>query len=96
MNEHRDSSNRLTFDFCNIEAAQYSKITSEVVSHFSLEVSGKKVCGLDEVFQDFKRGNEVVGLEWDNWSGYIVNAKTKSAESTVREIAGYICATFNS
>ena len=96
MNEHRDSSDRLTFDFRNIEAAQYSKITSEVVTHFDLEASGKKTCSLDEVFQDFKRGNEVVGLEWDNWSGYIVNAKSKSAEPTVREIAGYICAKFNS
>ena len=56
MNEHRDSSDRLTFDFRNIEAAQYSKITSEVVSHFSLEVSSTKTCSLDAVFQDFKRG----------------------------------------
>ena len=96
MNEHRDSSDRLTFDFRNIESGQYSKITSEVVTQFDLEVSGKKTCSLDEVFQDFKRGNEVIGLEWDNWSGYIVNAKSKSAEPTVREIAGYICAKFNS
>ena len=59
MNEYRDSSDRLTFDFRNIEAAEYSKITSEVVSHFSLEVSSTKTCSLDEVFQDFKRG-----LKW--------------------------------
>lgn len=96
MSEHRDNSDRLTFDFDNIESKMYSKITSEVVSHFGLEVATKKVNGLDEVFQDFKRGSEIVGLEWDNWSGYIVNAKTKSAEPLAREIAGYVSATFNS
>jgi len=96
MNEHRDNSDRLTIDFHNIEAALYSKITSEIVTQFNLEIASAKTTGLDEVFQDFKRGNEVVSLEWDNWSGYIVNAKSKKAEPLVHEIAGYISATFNS
>jgi len=96
MGEHRDNSERLTFNFEKVEAESYSKITSEIVANFGLEIATKKVSGLDEVFQDFKRGNEVVGLEWDNWSGYIVNAKTKSAKPLVREIAGYIGAKFGS
>lgn len=96
MNEHRDNSQRLTIDFDRIEAGMYKKITSDVVAKFELEVAGAKTSGLDEVFQDFKRGNDVVGLEWDNWSGYIVNAKTTTAEPLVREIAGYISATYNS
>ena len=96
MNEYRDNSDRLTIDFNSIEAGMYKKITSEVVSQFNLEVAGAKTSGLDEVFQNYKRGNEIVGLEWDNWSGYIVNAKTKTAEPLVREISGYINATYNS
>lgn len=96
MNEYRDASDRLTFDFNGIESGWYGKITKAIVSEFSLEPVGDKTRGLDEVFQDFKRGDEVVGLEWDNWSGYIVNAKTKFAEPLVREIAGYVSAKFNS
>lgn len=96
MNGYKDSSDRLTFDFRSIEALMYSKITLDVVSKFRLEVAGTKISDLDVVFQDFKRDGEVVGLEWDIWSGYIVNAKTKSAEPLVREIAGYISAKFNS
>ncbi len=96
MNEHRDSSDRLTIDFYSIEAGMYKKITSEVAAKFSLEVAGDKTNGPDEMFQDFKRGDVVVGLEWDNWSGYIINAKTKSADPLVREIAGYIGAKYNS
>ncbi|KZZ63170.1 hypothetical protein A3762_12655 [Oleiphilus sp. HI0125] len=96
MNEHRDNSNRLTFDFDNIEGEMYRKITDEVISNFSLEVATEKVAGFDEVFQDFKKGNDVIGLEWDNWSGYSVVAKITSAESLAKEIAGYINAKFNS
>jgi hypothetical protein len=96
MNEYRDNSDMLTFDFHSIEACLYKKITSDVITLFNLEVFSKKIDGFDEVFQEFKNGNEVVGLEWDIWSGYIVNAKTKTAEPLVREIAGYINAKFYS
>lgn len=96
MNEHRNNSGQLTIDFHSIDAGTYSKITKSVVVEFNLEPAGNKTTGLDEVFQDFKTSNHVIGLEWDNWSGYIVNAKTKSAEPLVREIAGYISANFNS
>lgn len=96
MNEHRDKSGRLTFDFEAIVSGMYSKITKSVVAEFSLDPAGRKTAGLPEVFQDFKRGNDVIGLEWDNWSGYIVNAKVTSAELLAREIAVYVSANFNS
>jgi len=96
MEEHRDNSDRLVIDFHEIDAGKYSKITEAVVAEFGLDVAGSKTAGLDEVFQDFKKGADVLSLEWDNWSGYIVNAKTESAELLVREIAGFISAKFNS
>ena len=96
MSEHRDASERLTFDFDKIESAMYSKVTKAIVSKFNLEVASAKTQGIDEIFQDFKHENNIVGLEWDNWSGYIVNAKNKSAEPLVTEIANYVSATFNS
>lgn len=96
MSEHRDASERLVFDFDKIESAMYSKVTKAIISKFKLEIAGAKTQGLDEIFQDFKQGNNIVGLEWDNWSGYIVNAKNKSAETLVTEIASYVSATFKS
>lgn len=96
MNEHRDASERLTFNFNEIPSGRYSKVTKVVVTAFGLEVASSRTRGLDEIFQDFKKGNEVIGLEWDNWSGYIVNAKIKSAEPLAREIAGYVSAKFTS
>lgn len=96
MNEQRDSSDRLTIDFQRIEINMYQKITTELTSKFNLEASGAQTVGVDEIFQSFKKGDDLIGLEWDNWSGYIVTAKTKSAEQLVREIAGYINANFYS
>lgn len=96
MNEYRDVSGKLTYDFIEISSRHYSKITKAVVSEFELEVEISKTTGLNEVFQNFKKDNKVVGLEWDSWSGYIVSAKITSAEALVRDIAGYIRDTFNS
>ncbi|MBK6740954.1 MAG: hypothetical protein IPG64_25470 [Haliea sp.] len=96
MSDLRDSSGRLTFEFGRIDAGMYSQITKSVVSQFNLEALGQEIVGPDVVFQDFRRGEDVVGLEWDNWSGYIVNAKAESAEPLVREIASYVSVIYNS
>ena len=90
MNESRNASNQLTFGFVNISSWSYRKITKAVVKDFNLQPIDKLVVGLDEKFQEFKSGELIVGLEWDNWSGYTINAKTQEAEFLLREIAKYI------
>ena len=96
MPEHRNHSGRLTFDFPGIPSAKYGSVTSSSVEKFALVPAGPKTDGLDEVFQDFKLDSAVVGLEWDNWSGYIVVAKSKNAEPLAKEIAAYVRAHFDS
>ena len=96
MNEHRDASNRLTFDFEKVESGMYSKITNEVVRRFELEAESDITKGLDEVFQSFRLNDKVIGLEWDIWSGDCVNARDSNAESLAKEVANYIDDTFNS
>lgn len=96
MNERRYRSGQLTIDFQRIESGEYSKITEAVVAEFDLEPASPKTAGLDEISQKFRKGNEVVSLEWDIWSGYIVGAEMKTAEPLVREIAIYISSRFSS
>lgn len=96
MNEHRDASNRLTFDFDKIESGMYSKITNVVVAQFGLEAESTITKGLDEVFQNFRLHDEIIGLEWDNWSGYIVNAQSENAEPLAIKVGTYINENFNS
>lgn len=94
MNEYRDFSDRLTFDFHQIESNKYSKITKSITTEFGLKPVGTKITSDDVIFQNFEKNTDIVGLEWDIWSGYIVNAKTTSAESLVREIANFLSTSF--
>lgn len=90
MQKHRDASHRLTIQFFEIEADMYQKITQIVVDQFQLEPVGEQLSSPDVLFQEFLYQRKMVGLEWDIWSGYIVVAKTKSAEKLVRKIASFI------
>ncbi len=90
MEEYRNFSHQLSFDFAKLSILRYSKITKSVVKKFHLEPANEKTKTFDEVFQDFKIGKSLVGLEWDVWSGYSVVAKNESAESLAREIAFYV------
>ncbi|TWX57790.1 hypothetical protein [Colwellia hornerae] len=90
MNNQRDFSNRLTFDFEKISSSDYAKITKSVVAEFKLSPHTELIKGLDEAFQDFTFNQSIIGLEWDIWSGYTVNAKNSEANSLVEKIATYI------
>jgi len=90
MNEHRNASNQLAINFNKIESNKYTKITKVVVKQFNLEAIDELTIGLDEKFQKFKKGTAIVSLEWDIWSGYIVNAKNTEAEPLVRVIGAFI------
>jgi hypothetical protein len=90
MDSHRNASNQFTFDFIKIEYKLYSSITNDVVAKFEMEPATELVTGLNEKFQEFKSGSAVIGLEWDNWSGYIVSAKNVEAEQLAEKIANFI------
>ena len=90
MNNNRDSSNRLTYDFDQITLKAYFKITQSVVKEFKLTTYTELTQSIDETFQDFIFNQSIVGLEWDIWSGYTVNAKNPEAEILVEKIANFI------
>jgi hypothetical protein len=88
---HRDASGRLTFEMFRAPGDHYHAMCDAIAMAFDL-VPEKSVItnGVDVVFQDYRRGEQVVGLEWDNWSGFMVVAKTPDSESLVREIADWL------
>jgi hypothetical protein len=45
---------------------------------------------LDQVFGEFRRGEQIVELAWDNWSGFIVTAQNSEAGPLVREIGAFL------
>jgi hypothetical protein len=87
----RDASGRLTFEMFRAPADHYREICAAIATAFDLAPEKSPITnGVDIVFQDYRRGEQVVGLEWDNWSGFMVVAKTPDTESLVREIADWL------
>jgi hypothetical protein len=87
----RDASERLTFGMFAVPADSYRAIYSDVAATFQLLPHDVMVTnGWNIVFQDYRRGEQVVGLEWDNWTGFCVGAKTPASEPLVQEIAAWL------
>jgi hypothetical protein len=86
----RDSSGRLTFDLPHVEAVAYPEVCRGIVNEFGLTPVDEIVVGLDEVFWNFRRGDQVVGLEWDIWMQFMIVAKSEASEPLVRDIATWL------
>lgn len=87
---HRDASNRLAYEIFDLNSDAYAKVCNDIVRQFDLSPASELVTGLDEISRDYSDGRGVVGLEWDNWSGFIVVAKNFEAEALVRSIAQFL------
>ena len=90
----RDSSGRLTVDQPGIDSAQYPAVCRAIANAFSLAPNADFLVGPDQVFSEFRRGDEIVGMDWDNWMEFMVFAKTPAAETLVREIGSWLDANY--
>lgn len=84
-----DSSNRLTFHR-SCEAIDYAAMSQEIVDAFNLTVDEPLIVGPDQMFWRFRRGDHVIGLDWDIWMEFMVVAHTPSSEPLVRDIAEWV------
>ena len=74
-----------------IEARTYPEICVAVVTAFQLVPDNSLVTdGMNVVFRDYRRREEIVELAWDNWTGFTVAARNLESESLVREIGDYL------
>lgn len=85
-----DASGRLTFSTSSMEAVDYPAACRAVADEFALTPEGALVIGLEQMFSDFRRAEQVVGLDWDIWMGFMVVAKTQESEPLVRAIAAWL------
>lgn len=87
----RDASERLTFEMSRVPATEYPEVCKVVVTNFGLIPDYESLAaGLNAVFMDYRRGEQVVEMAWDNWTGFTVVAMTTNSESLVREIAAWL------
>ncbi|HVL15289.1 MAG TPA: hypothetical protein VM529_22145 [Gemmata sp.] len=86
----RDASERLTFDSARIETVDYPAVCRSIADALGLSPDGEVVIGPEQMFWNFRRGDQVVGLDWDIWMGFMVVAKSEASESLVRDIAAWL------
>ncbi len=60
------------------------------LNQFWRSAAGRLAFSYDLVFQDYGRGQQVVGLEWDVWMGFTVVAKDAESEPLVQEIGAWL------
>jgi hypothetical protein len=88
---YRDASGRLTFEMIRISAESYREACGGIAAAFQLAQDNAPVTnGWDIVFQDYRRGKQVIGLEWDNWTEFTIVSKTTSSDSLVEEIGAWM------
>lgn len=86
----RDASSRLTYEIHAVELLEYPEYVSSIAEHFGLDSVGELVVGASESFSDYTDGTNEIQFAWDNWSGFMVTAKSEKSESLVRSIAVYL------
>ena len=85
----RDSSGRLTFDRPGVTAEGYPAVCRQVADAFGLAPAGDIAIGPEQMFWDFQRGGQVVGLDWDIWMEFMAVARSVASEPLVADIAAW-------
>lgn len=86
----RDASERLTFNVDDLPASDFPSLCSRIVEMFDLVVDAMPIIGLDLLSIEAHHGDAIVGLDWDNWMGFMVVAKNREAEDVVRKIGEWM------
>jgi hypothetical protein len=86
----RDSSGRLTFDLPGVSAADFPAVCRGIADALGLVPADDVLTGLEQMFWDFRRGDQVVGLDWDVWMEFMAVAKSEASEPLVRDVAAWL------
>jgi hypothetical protein len=87
----RDASNRLAFEMSRLPADRFAAICRAVAATFRLSQESEPVTNVcDLVVRGYRRGEQVIELAWDNWTGFSVCAKTPESEPLVLEIGAWL------
>lgn len=84
----RDASGRLAVEVFDIPVEVYPSVCREIAMAFELSRDCNLVTnGVDVVFVDFQSEAGTIEMAWDNWSGFIVTAKSRESEPLVQRIS---------
>jgi hypothetical protein len=88
---NRDASGRLAVEAFDVPIEQYPALCQRIASAFGLASSGQLVTNAADVaFMEFKSEQAIVEMAWDNWSGFIVTAKSLESEPLIHRITEWM------
>lgn len=90
MGFSHNHSGRLNFDLPGVPAMDYPEVCRDIADALGLTPDGDMIVGLDQMFWDFRRGEQVVSLNWDVWMEFVAVARSEASEPLVREIAAWL------
>lgn len=85
-----DDIGRWMFESDRVAAADYDRLCASIVAAFDLFPNTPRITEGETTFQDFSRGEQLVGLEWDTRCGFRVVALTPDSERLIRQIGVYL------
>ncbi|MBL8818553.1 MAG: hypothetical protein JNL58_21170 [Planctomyces sp.] len=87
----RDASGRLAVEVFDIPIELFPSMCREIAMAFELSRDCNLVTnGVDVVFMDFNSEAGSIEMAWDNWSGFIVTAKSRESEPLVQRISEWL------
>jgi hypothetical protein len=86
----RDASQRMTFDIADVSATAYPTVCRAIVDAFALTEDAEIIIGPDQTFWEWRRGEQIIGLDWDIWMGFMAVAKSAASEALVEEVATWL------
>ena len=86
----RDSRGLLIFNIQGVALTDYPRLCRRIANEFALAPAGDPIIGPDQMFWDFRRGESVVGFDWDNWMEFMGVARSELAEPLLRDIATWL------
>lgn len=86
----RDSRGLLIFDLQGVAPTDYPRLCRRITDAFGLAPAGDPIIGPEQMFWDFRRGDLVVGLDWDIWMEFMGVARSEAAEPLLRDIADWL------
>jgi hypothetical protein len=86
----RDCSGRLTFDLPGVRSEEFPNLCRNIADTLDLSPVGNLAIGPDQMFWDFQRGENVIGLDWDIWMGFMVVAKSEASEALLQDVVVWL------
>jgi len=87
---HRDASDRLCFEMFDVDAIAYPRLVARIVAQFDLNSTSEMVVGPAQLIGGYSCGTYLIGLDWDNWSGFFVTAHRPESEPLVKSIGAFL------